>query len=224
MIFETLVVGPLGVNCFILGCEETKEGVVVDPGAEPEKVKAAITRLGLRITCVINTHGHFDHVGGNRKVLEETGAQFLIHQEDVQFLSRAADIAARYGVTTENSPPPDRLLEEGMILSFGNCQIEVLHTPGHTPGGCCLYLAGEELVITAEDIARWVVDFREVADAIRYSMRTGRWPHHTRSCWDWGHACEYLPICRCGDRVDACGVVYEQIESEHPELAEVATE
>src|SRR5208337_1914735 len=103
MIFETLVVGPLGVNCFILGCEETKEGVVVDPGAEPEKVKAAITGLGLRITSVINTHGHFDHVGGNRKVLEETGAQFLIHQEDVQFLSRAADIAARYGVTTENS-------------------------------------------------------------------------------------------------------------------------
>jgi len=70
MIFETLVVGPLGVNCFILGCEETKEGVVVDPGAEPEKVKAAITRLGLRITCVINTHGHFDHVGGTGRSLK----------------------------------------------------------------------------------------------------------------------------------------------------------
>jgi len=152
MIFETLVVGPLGVNCFILGCEETKEGVVVDPGAEPEKVKAAIARLGLRITCVINTHGHFDHVGGNREVLEETGAQFLIHQEDVQFLSRAVDIAARYGVTTENSPPPNRLLEEGMILSFGNCQIQVLHTPGHTPGGCCLYLAGEGVVITGDTL------------------------------------------------------------------------
>jgi hydroxyacylglutathione hydrolase len=152
MIFETVVVGPLGVNCFILGCKETKEGVVVDPGAEPGKISAAIARLGLRIGTVINTHGHFDHVGGNRKVLEETGAQLLIHRGDVHFLSRAADVAVMYGVATENSPPPDRLLEDGMLLSFGPYQIKVLHTPGHTPGGCSLYLAGEGMVITGDTL------------------------------------------------------------------------
>ncbi|MGA2152626.1 MAG: MBL fold metallo-hydrolase [Geobacteraceae bacterium] len=152
MIFETLVVGPLGVNCFILGCDETKEGVVVDPGGDSGKIIAAISRLGLRIPCVINTHGHFDHVGGNSKVLEHTGAELLVHEADVRYLSRAAEIAVKYGVATDNSPQPDRFLENGMILSFGNYRMEVLHTPGHTPGGCCLYLAGEGMVITGDTL------------------------------------------------------------------------
>ena len=152
MIFETLVVGPLGVNCFILGCAETREGVVVDPGGDSDKIIASITRLGLRIPCIINTHGHFDHIGGNRKVLEHTGAELLVHEGDVQYLSRAAEVAAKYGVTTENSPKPDRFLEDGMIHTFGNYRIEVLHTPGHTPGGCCLYIAEEGMVITGDTL------------------------------------------------------------------------
>ena len=152
MIFETLVVGPLGVNCFILGCAETGEGVVVDPGGDPDKIIAAITRLGLRIPSVINTHGHFDHVGGNRKVLEHTGAALLVHEKDVPYLSRAAEVAVKYGVTTENSPEPDRFLEDGMILTFGNYRLEALHTPGHTPGGSCLYIAAEGMVITGDTL------------------------------------------------------------------------
>jgi glyoxylase-like metal-dependent hydrolase (beta-lactamase superfamily II) len=152
MIFETIIVGPLEVNCFILGCEESKDGVVVDPGGDPNKIIAAITRLGLRISCVINTHGHFDHVGGNRKVLEHTGAEYLVHEGDVQSLSRASEVAVKFGVTAENSPQPDRFLEDGMVLTFGNYRIEVLHTPGHTPGGCCLYLADEGMVLTGDTL------------------------------------------------------------------------
>jgi glyoxylase-like metal-dependent hydrolase (beta-lactamase superfamily II) len=152
MIFETIVVGPLGVNCFILGCEESKEGIVVDPGAEPDKILAAVNRLGVRISCVINTHGHFDHIGGNRKVLEQTGAPLLIHESEVHLLSRAADTAAMYGLVVDNSPRPDRFLEDGMILSFGQHQLRVLHTPGHTPGGCCLHLADEGMVITGDTL------------------------------------------------------------------------
>ncbi len=152
MIFEVLVVGPLAVNCFILGCEKSKEGIVVDAGAEPEKIISAISRLGLRISCVINTHGHFDHVGGNRKVLEETGAEYLIHERDVPYLSRAAEVAAKYGTTTENSPEPDRFLEDGMIVSFGDYRIQALHTPGHTPGGSCLYMADQGLVLTGDTL------------------------------------------------------------------------
>jgi len=152
MIFETIIVGPLEVNCFILGCEESKDGVVVDAGGDPDKIIAAVTRLGLRIPCVINTHGHFDHVGGNRKVVEHTGAELLVHEGDVRYLSRAAEVAVKYGLTTENSPQPDRFLEDGMILSFGNYRIEVIHTPGHTPGGCCLYLASEGKVITGDTL------------------------------------------------------------------------
>lgn len=152
MIFEIVVVGPLGVNCFILGCEETMEGVVVDPGADAGRVLDRVRALGLSIRTVINTHGHFDHVGGNKEVLEATGARLMIHRDDTYFLSRAAEVAANYGLTTENSPPPDELLEDGMTVTFGECSMKVLHTPGHTPGGCCLLLEGEGKVITGDTL------------------------------------------------------------------------
>jgi glyoxylase-like metal-dependent hydrolase (beta-lactamase superfamily II) len=152
MIFETVVVGPLGVNCYILGCPETKEGIVVDPGAEPERIMAAVNRLGLRITRVVNTHGHFDHVGGNRRLLEATGAKLLIHEADAPFLSRAAASAATYGLSTDDSPPPDQHLSDGEELAFGTIRLKVLHTPGHTPGGCCLYLEQAGMVITGDTL------------------------------------------------------------------------
>lgn len=152
MIFETFPVGPLGTNCFILGSPETGEGIVVDPGAEPDRILAAVNRLGLTIRLVINTHGHFDHVGGNRRVLEATGAELLIHEEDVYLLPRAADVAAMYGLTTENSPRPARTLTDGMGIAVGDLTLTVLHTPGHTPGGCSLYLAAEGFVITGDTL------------------------------------------------------------------------
>ncbi len=152
MIFEIVVVGPLGVNCFILGCEETMEGVVVDPGADAGRILDRVRALGLTVRTVINTHGHFDHVGGNKEVLEATGARLMIHRDDTYFLSRAAEVAANYGLTTENSPPPDELLDDGMTVTFGKCSMQVLHTPGHTPGGCCLLLEGEGKVITGDTL------------------------------------------------------------------------
>jgi len=145
-------VGPLEVNCFLLGCETTREGVIVDPGSDPEKILAAVEKQGLTIRQVINTHGHFDHVGGNSRVLSATGASLLVHGGDVPFLSRAVDTAAMYGLVTENSPPPGRLLEDGMLLTFGEYGMRVLHTPGHTPGGCCLYLESEGKVITGDTL------------------------------------------------------------------------
>jgi len=176
MIFETVVVGPLGVNCFILGCEETREGVVVDPGADADRILARVRALGLTIRTVINTHGHFDHIGGNKEILEATGARLMIHRDDVPFLSRATDVAANYGLATENSPPPDELLEDGKTVTFGKCALKVLHTPGHTPGGCCLLLEGEGKVITgdtlfAESVGR--TDFPGSShEALMASIRT----------------------------------------------------
>ncbi len=152
MIFEIVVVGPLGVNCFIVGDEVSGQGIVVDPGADAAKVLSIVRERGLAIRYVINTHGHFDHVGGNRKVLEVTGAPLLIHRDDAPFLSRAADVATMYGLATENSPPPDQFLEDGMVVSFGGQTLQVLHTPGHTPGGCCLYLEKEGKVITGDTL------------------------------------------------------------------------
>ncbi len=152
MIFEIVVVGPLGVNCVILGDRSAGEGVIVDPGGDAERILATVKGLGLAIRYVINTHGHFDHVGGNRQVLAATGAQLMVHKEDAGFLARAASVATMYGLATENSPPPDRFLVDGMEIGFGGHTIKVFHTPGHTPGGCCLYLEMEGKVITGDTL------------------------------------------------------------------------
>lgn len=152
MIFETIVVGALGVNCFILGCDETQEALVVDPGADAERILASVAKTGLRVKTVVNTHGHFDHVGGNRRVLEATGSELLIHESDAPYLQRAVVTAARYGVASEDSPAPSRFLVDGMTISFGKKSLQVLHTPGHTQGGCCLYLASEGMVITGDTL------------------------------------------------------------------------
>lgn len=152
MLFETIVVGPLGVNCFILGDKSSKEAAIVDPGADCEMISAALDRFGLQVKYIINTHGHFDHVGCNRRLQEKTGAELLIHEADVKLLSLASRSAQNYGLVVEDSPAPSRFLTDGMRLELGKRCIEVLHTPGHTQGGCCLLLANERVVITGDTL------------------------------------------------------------------------
>jgi hydroxyacylglutathione hydrolase len=150
MIFETVIVGQLAVNCYILGCERTGKGIVIDPGADADRILPVLSKLGLKIIHVVNTHGHFDHVGGNGEILKVTGADLLLHEADVPLLSRAVATAAAYGLPAENSPHPDEYLLDGMTIPFGDYELRVLHTPGHTPGGCCLYSEG--MVITGDTL------------------------------------------------------------------------
>jgi glyoxylase-like metal-dependent hydrolase (beta-lactamase superfamily II) len=152
MIFEKMEVGPLGVNCFVLGCATTREGVVIDPGGDMDRISEAVKRHDLKIRYIINTHGHFDHVGGNRKAVEAFGAQLLIHKDDSSMLGRAAEVAHMYGMQGENSPEPNDFLTNGMELSFGTHRIKVLYTPGHTQGGCCLYLEADHKIITGDTL------------------------------------------------------------------------
>ena len=152
MIFEIIVVGHLGVNCFVVGCEKSGVGVVVDPGADGEEILAVVAKHGLKIEKIINTHGHFDHIGANKLLKDTTGAELLIHDRDTPYLSRAAEVATMYGLKADNSPLPDRFLTDGLELLFGECRMIVLHTPGHTPGGCCLYFPEEGKVITGDTL------------------------------------------------------------------------
>jgi hydroxyacylglutathione hydrolase len=152
MLIETIVVGPLGVNCLILGDKQSNEGVVIDPGADCEMILGAVARLGLTIKYLINTHGHFDHVGCNGPIVKETGAEFLIHEKDLDLLKMASRSAHKYGLVVEDSPAPGRYLVDGMRLDFGRRSIEVLHTPGHTEGGCCLLLRDAKLVVTGDTL------------------------------------------------------------------------
>ena len=152
MIFESIAVGPLSVNCYVAGCEKSREGIVVDPGGDVELIVALVRRHELKIHTIINTHGHFDHVGGNHQALAAFDARLLIHQADAPMLSRSADVARKYGLQGVNSPEADAYLVDGMDIFFGTCRLKVFHTPGHTLGGCCLYFEEERKVITGDTL------------------------------------------------------------------------
>ncbi|MCP4162322.1 MAG: MBL fold metallo-hydrolase [Deltaproteobacteria bacterium] len=144
MIIKNLNVGPLMTNCYILGCEDTKEAVVIDPGGDVNNILKALSEDNLKLVQIINTHGHFDHVGGNKRLKEVTGANIVIHPEDAPMLEHLSSAAATFGVSSEDSPPPDTLVNDGDTIKFGNEELKVIHTPGHSPGGICL-LTGDML-------------------------------------------------------------------------------
>jgi glyoxylase-like metal-dependent hydrolase (beta-lactamase superfamily II) len=135
VIIKQLTVGPIMANCFILGCERTRQAAVIDPGDETDKILMAMAGEKLTLQYILNTHGHFDHVGGNRHLKDATSAELLIHAADAAMLAQLSASAASFGLSAQNSPPPDRTLAEGDSISFGDIALAVLHTPGHTPGG-----------------------------------------------------------------------------------------
>ena len=142
MLVHTLPVGNLETNCYIVICEESNEGLVVDPAAEPERILAEVARLGTRVLYVVDTHGHLDHVLANDPVREATGAPLLIHSDDAPYLSRPDPMLARWLKGPDHFRGPDQLVADGQVLSFGSCALTVLHTPGHTPGGISLFGGG----------------------------------------------------------------------------------
>ncbi|MBI5327395.1 MAG: MBL fold metallo-hydrolase [Deltaproteobacteria bacterium] len=141
MILKTIVVGPLDVSCYILGDEKTKEAVCIDPGGNVDEIMAAAAVSKLSIKYIINTHGHFDHIGGNGPLKKATGAKLAIHSEDAVLLENAASQSAAFGLNTVTSPSPDILLKHGDKINAGNLMIDIIHTPGHTPGGICLLIS-----------------------------------------------------------------------------------
>ena len=146
MIIKTLAVGPIMANCFILGCEETREAVVIDPGDEADRILRALAESNLTVKWILNTHGHFDHVSANKPMKDATGAPILIHAEDAPMLEQLSDSAAAWGLKAENSPSPDRYLNDGDLIRFGKITLGVLYTPGHTRGGVTFHTDGHVFV------------------------------------------------------------------------------
>lgn len=142
MIIKCLAVGPIMANCYILGCERTHEAVVIDPGEEADRILWTLKDLELKVKYIINTHGHFDHAGANRELKDATGAALLIHEKDAGMLDHLSGAAAAFGLQAENSPLPDQTIEEGDVISFGDYEMKVIHTPGHSPGGVSFYTNG----------------------------------------------------------------------------------
>ena len=152
MILKKLDLGPFASNCYIVGAESSKEGMIIDPGAEAQLILKSVADLGLKIKIIVLTHGHMDHVGALKEVKEATAAEIAIHAEDAPSLQRQS-----FGSTpisdNQSLPSPDRLLKEGDTIDIGDLRFVVLHTPGHTAGGICLLeKKGESIVFTGDTL------------------------------------------------------------------------
>ena len=142
MLLMRLVVGPLQVNCFIVADEKTKEAVVIDPGDDAQEIIKIIKEKDLKVKYIVNTHGHFDHIGANKAIKDISGAEILIHEDDAVVLASAPRHSAAFGMPSVSSPPADRYIKHGEVISAGEVALKVLHTPGHSPGGICLLEEG----------------------------------------------------------------------------------
>lgn len=190
MILKKLEVGPLGTNCYLVGCPETLEGAVIDPGGDGKRIIKEIADLGLTVKYIVNTHGHGDHILANKELKENTNAPLLIHELEADYLvDSQKNLMGMFGRILKGVPA-DQLLTEGEQIKLGNTvTFNVIHTPGHTPGGVCLD-TGEHLftgdTLFAGSIGR--TDFpggsyRELINSVTQKLFTLQgdrqiWPGH----------------------------------------------
>ena len=135
LVVEHLEVGPLQSNCFIVGDEVSGEAVIIDPGEDAQMILAAVGRRPWKVTAVINTHAHFDHTGANGAVMKGTGAPLIVPRGDAPSMEQAHMAGRLYGLVIAASPPPDRVVDDGDVITVGDEKIHVRSTPGHTVGG-----------------------------------------------------------------------------------------
>lgn len=147
-----LPVGELQANCFIIANEETKQAVMVDPGAEPGKIMKFVEQHDLQIEAILLTHGHADHIDALDRVREQTKAKVYIHEDDAAMLMDANKNLSVFIGKPRKFEAAEEILTDGQSLTLAGMDFYVLHTPGHTPGGCCFILGSD--VITGDTIFR----------------------------------------------------------------------
>jgi glyoxylase-like metal-dependent hydrolase (beta-lactamase superfamily II) len=145
MLLETRAVDPFFKNGFVLGCEETREGVVIDPGDEVDQLIEAASDHHLAIRYILLTHAHLDHITGVGRAKQVFGVPVALHRDDLPLYDAAPEQGRMFGFHVDPQPAPDMFYENGQVIPFGRYEARVHHTPGHCPGGVCLQVgrAGE---------------------------------------------------------------------------------
>ena len=146
MILKKITVGPNQTNCYILGCDSAKEAVIIDPGADTQDIKRAIEEAGVAPRFIINTHGHADHIASNK----DFRLPIYIHRLDADFLRSPRKNMSLFFGHFITSPAAEHLLEGGEKLNVGKLTLEIIHTPGHTPGGICI--KNNKIVFTGDTL------------------------------------------------------------------------
>lgn len=149
MIVKTLPVGLTQANCYIVGCEKTKLGAIIDPGDEGKRILEAVDDSGLKITHVLLTHAHFDHIGAADEVVKATGAQLALHPQDLPLLN-AGGGATFFGLPSPPIPDASLQLEADQEIAVGELTLRVLHTPGHSPGHVTFYEPNQGVIFDGD--------------------------------------------------------------------------
>ncbi len=154
MVLKTLLVGPLGVNCYIVGDENTREVIVIDPGGNAREITQTLAQARARVVAIVLTHAHFDHVMGVPGLVRETQAPLMAGAQEAPVLETAEAQGKFFGIAVPPIPTPDRWLNEGDEIRAGKVQLNVLETPGHSPGGICLWEENAKVLFSGDTLFR----------------------------------------------------------------------
>ena len=150
MIVKQYEVGNFAVFCYLIGDEEAKEGLFIDPADDADMLLSEAKSYGInKIKYIVNTHSHVDHIMGNAAMVKKTGAKIVIHEEDAPLLTKTPSYLLDMFRAT-SSPSADIQVKDGEVIQVGNVGLKVLHTPGHSPGGMSLYVDG--MVFTGDSL------------------------------------------------------------------------
>lgn len=150
---ETFPVGPLQCNCSVIGSKTTGKAIIVDPGADPERVLAVLAKHGWQAAAILVTHAHFDHVGALAPLREATGAPIHMHAADRPLYEHLDLQTALFGMPPQETVEIDVWAKDGEAVGTGDVAAEVLHTPGHTPGSLSFHVPdGIPLLLTGDTL------------------------------------------------------------------------
>lgn len=156
MKIETIVVGPIETNCYVLSDPESREAVVIDAGDDAKEILAYIRKEQLQVKYLLNTHGHFDHIQANDALRAQTGAPLAIHADDAELLVQPGKVG-NMSTQVHGCQPPEIFLHNGDTIAFGPYELRVLYTPGHSKGGCCFYEVKEKVCFTGDTLFRGTI-------------------------------------------------------------------
>ena len=177
LILECLVVPPFESNCWILGCSETEEAVVIDPGDAAGILQTFKTHQ-FTVKYLIHTHGHIDHVSATAAIQRQIGAPVLLHEADQILLDNLTLQGTMFGLTAPPAPTVDKYICEGDEINWGQHTLSVIDTPGHSPGGVCLNLEGEQILFAGDTLFQgsigrtdlWGGDSEQLLDSIQEKL------------------------------------------------------